>query len=291
MADQTQRRTQPNGERPSPPANRTPGWRVTPAPNGRGRVGKEGQPPTPSRSRWWIALAVVALLGLNLWISSQALKPNAPVRIPYSPTFLSQVKGGNVEQISSTGDSIQGTFKKAIRYPSNDANVQATTNFSTQVPSFANNQQLSGLLQDEGVTIDAQAPEQRAVGDREPDLRLRPDAAADRAVRVDHPPRQRRRRGRRPDVVRPLARAARRGLRPGDHVRGRRRDRRGQGRADRDRRFPQGARQVPQAWRAGSRAACCSAASPEPARRCSRARSPARRESRSSRCRRRSSSR
>ena len=158
MADQTQRRTQPNGERPSPPANRTPGWRVTPAPNGRGRVGKDGQPPTPSRSRWWIALAVVALLGLNLWISSQALKPNAPVRIPYSPTFLSQVKGGNVEQISSTGDSIQGTFKKAIRYPSNDANVQATTNFSTQVPSFANNSQLSGLLQDEGVTIDAQAP-------------------------------------------------------------------------------------------------------------------------------------
>jgi cell division protease FtsH len=131
---------------------------VTPSPNGRGRVGQDGKPPAPSRSRWWIALAVVALLGLNLWISSQALKPNAPVRIPYSPTFLSQVEGGNVEQISSTGDSIQGTFKNAIRYPSNDTNVQPTTNFSTQVPSFANNQELSSLLQKGHVTIDAQAP-------------------------------------------------------------------------------------------------------------------------------------
>ncbi|MGO9819980.1 MAG: ATP-dependent zinc metalloprotease FtsH [Solirubrobacteraceae bacterium] len=123
---------------------------------GRGRDSQ--QQPSPSRSRWWIAAAVAALLALNLWISSQALKPNAPVRIPYSPTFLTQVKDGNVEQISSTGDSIQGTFKNAIRYPPNETTVQPTTSFSTQVPSFANNSQLSSLLQDEGVTIDAQAP-------------------------------------------------------------------------------------------------------------------------------------
>ncbi len=156
MADQAQRRTPVNGERPSPPANRPPGWRGTPPPvMGRGR---DGQQPSPSRSRWWIALAVAALLAINLWISSQALQPNAPVRIPYYPTFVQQVKGGNVEQISSTGDSIQGTFKKALRYPAKDSAVQPTTNFSTQVPSFANNQELSSLLQSAGVTIDAQAP-------------------------------------------------------------------------------------------------------------------------------------
>jgi cell division protease FtsH len=101
---------------------------------------------------------VVVLLGLNLWISSQALQPNAPVRIPYSPTFLTQVKSGNVKEISSTGDSIQGTLKSAIRYPPGDQKVAAKTNFSTQVPSFANNSELSSLLQSEGVTIDAQAP-------------------------------------------------------------------------------------------------------------------------------------
>jgi cell division protease FtsH len=129
---------------------------VTPAPDGRGGGGQ--RPPTPTRSRWWIAAVIVVLLGLNLWISSQALQPNAPIRIPYSPTFLNQVKTGNVKEISSTGDSIQGTFKKAIAYPPSSSSVPPTTNFSTQVPSFANNQALSNTLQSAGVTIDAQKP-------------------------------------------------------------------------------------------------------------------------------------
>jgi cell division protease FtsH len=101
---------------------------------------------------------VVGLLALNLWISSQALQPNAPVRVPYSPTFLNQVKGNNVKQISSTGDAIQGTFKSAVRYPANDASVQPTSSFATQVPSFANNQELSTALQQHNVVIDAKAP-------------------------------------------------------------------------------------------------------------------------------------
>jgi cell division protease FtsH len=101
---------------------------------------------------------VVGLLAINLWISSQALKPNAPVRIPYSPNFLTQVQSGNVGAISSKGDAIQGSLKTAIRYPSGDTSVQPTTNFSTQVPSFANNSELLSLLQNHRVTIDAQNP-------------------------------------------------------------------------------------------------------------------------------------
>jgi cell division protease FtsH len=129
---------------------------VTPAPDGRGAG--EGPPPGPKRSRWWIAGVVVVLLALNLWISSQALQPKAPVRIPYSPTFLNQVKNGNVSQISSTGDSIQGIFKQALKYPPASSSARATTSFSTQVPTFANNQALSNLLVSAGVTIDAQKP-------------------------------------------------------------------------------------------------------------------------------------
>ena len=110
-------------------------------------------------SRWWIVGLVVVLLGLNLWISSQALKPNARVRIPYSPTFLTQVQNNNVKEISSTGDSIQGEFSKAITYPAGDKNATATVNFSTQVPSFADNNALSKLLQDHNVTIDAKSPD------------------------------------------------------------------------------------------------------------------------------------
>jgi cell division protease FtsH len=104
------------------------------------------------------AAAVVCLLALNLWISSSALSPNAPVRIPYSPTFLSQVQAGNVKQISSKGDSIQGTFKSAVRYPANDKSVTPATSFATQVPSFANNQQLSATLESKHVIIDATNP-------------------------------------------------------------------------------------------------------------------------------------
>ena len=101
---------------------------------------------------------MVGLLALNLWISSQALQPNAPVRIPYSPTFVNQVTNGNVSSVTTTGDAIQGTFKAALRYPANDPNAQPTTNFATQVPSFANGQGLVSLLQSKKVTIDAQAP-------------------------------------------------------------------------------------------------------------------------------------
>jgi cell division protease FtsH len=101
---------------------------------------------------------VVGLLGLNLWISSQALKPNAPIKIPYYPTFLNQVTDKNVQAINSKGDSITGTFKHAVKYPSDDTNAPESTNFATQVPSFANNNALEELLQSNGVTIDAQAP-------------------------------------------------------------------------------------------------------------------------------------
>jgi cell division protease FtsH len=157
MADQPSRRSPPPQRgRAQPPPPGQHGWRVTPAPNGRGTPEKP-RPPAPPRSRWWVAAAVVVcLLALNLWISSRALSPNAPVRIPYSPTFLSQVQAGNVKEISSKGDSIQGTFKTKVRYPANA--TAASTSFATQVPSFANNQQLSSTLQSKGVTIDAQQP-------------------------------------------------------------------------------------------------------------------------------------
>jgi len=131
---------------------------VTPAPDGRG-----GRSPNPPRGRLngrWLAVAlVVGLLALNLWISTQALQPHPRVRIPYSPTFLAELQSDNVSEISSTGDSIQGTFRHAVKYPSNDSSAQPTVNFSTQVPSFANDAQLFSELQQKQVTIDAKAPD------------------------------------------------------------------------------------------------------------------------------------
>ncbi len=140
--------------RPTRPSGQPPGWKVTPAPDGRGGGKPQGRPPN-NNFRWLMVLLVVGLLGLNLWISSQALQPNARVRIPYNPTFLTEVKQGNVSAISSTGDSIQGSFRHAIKYPTGSQAAQPTTSFSTQIPSFANNQQLETLLESESVTINA----------------------------------------------------------------------------------------------------------------------------------------
>jgi cell division protease FtsH len=102
-----------------------------------------------------VVLLVIALLALNLWISNQALQPATRVQIPYSPTFIQQVKDGNVNQISSTGDSIQGTFRKAVTYPPGSKSTQPTTLFSTQIPSFASGSELQSLLESDNVTINA----------------------------------------------------------------------------------------------------------------------------------------
>ncbi|MGH2856109.1 MAG: ATP-dependent metallopeptidase FtsH/Yme1/Tma family protein, partial [Solirubrobacteraceae bacterium] len=165
MADAPRRPTQqrdrapaPQRGRAQPPPPGSHGWRVTPAPDGRGAPAQPPRPPNSPRSRWWIAAVVVALLAINLWVSSQALQPNSPVKIPYYPTFINQVDAGNVKSINSTVDSINGTLSKPIRYPKSDTKAPESTNFTTQVPSFANNSKLEALLQQHNVTIDAQAP-------------------------------------------------------------------------------------------------------------------------------------
>jgi cell division protease FtsH len=130
-----------------------PGWKVTPAPDGRGR--QPSKPPSGPSLRWLAVLLIAVLLAINLWVSSMALAPNPRVQIPYSPTFLTQVSDGNVSSISSTGNSIQGTFKTAVKYPADSSSATATVYFSTQIPSFADDQQLLSLLENKGVVINA----------------------------------------------------------------------------------------------------------------------------------------
>lgn len=160
MADEPSNRPTPQVP-PSPPdrpRSRPPGWKVTPSPDGRGRRPDE-RPPKRPNPRWLVAALVVGLLALNLWISSQALSPNARVRIPYYPTFITQVRNDNVQEISSTVGAIQGSFKQAVTYPADDPKARPTTNFSTQIPSFANNAALEKLLEGHNVTINAQSPD------------------------------------------------------------------------------------------------------------------------------------
>ena len=103
-------------------------------------------------------VVVLGLLAVNLWVSSQALSPNARVQIPYLPTFWTQLQKGNVSSISSTSGAVQGTLKSAIRFPASSTSSTSTIYFSTQIPSFANNQQLFNELEKEGVTVNAKNP-------------------------------------------------------------------------------------------------------------------------------------
>src|SRR5579864_8158113 len=110
-------------------------------------------PPAPRfRVGWWVTLSIAALLLINYWAASMATQQAARVRIPYSPVFLHDVQAGTVKEIVSKGTAIQGTFTHKIRYQKS----KPTTRFSTEVPAFANTDELSRLLQAKGVTINAQ---------------------------------------------------------------------------------------------------------------------------------------
>ena len=149
-----ERETSPRSGRRSP----IPGWRVTPAPDGRGTPDPADQGPRRSNFRWGLIAAVIGLLALNLWISSQALQQSGRVAIPFFPTFLSEVKANNVRDVSATGASIDGTLKHAIRYPAHAKQSALTTIFSTQIPSFVPDWQIFPLLEKHNVTTDAQPP-------------------------------------------------------------------------------------------------------------------------------------
>ncbi|MDP9294036.1 MAG: ATP-dependent zinc metalloprotease FtsH [Actinomycetota bacterium] len=100
-------------------------------------------------------VVVLVLLAIN-YASVSLLGPGrAPsIDVPYNPTFLGQVRAGNVERISSQGETVQGKFKKPVRPPGN-AKGEAAKNFETEVPTFANEVELSRLLESKGVIVQA----------------------------------------------------------------------------------------------------------------------------------------
>src|SRR3954447_15388627 len=126
-----------------PPPGRDPGGRGTP---------KEKPPMLPFSWRRFIAVLAV-LLFLNYAIVAIFAPPEKRKRIPYTPTFIQEVQKGNVKEISSRGETLQGDFRKEFK----DAN-----HFETEVPTFADTKQLSRLLQEHKVTVNAKPPSERS---------------------------------------------------------------------------------------------------------------------------------
>ncbi|MFZ0972857.1 MAG: ATP-dependent zinc metalloprotease FtsH [Solirubrobacteraceae bacterium] len=153
----SQLRSGPDHRKPMPRDHR--GWRVAPSPDGRGAPDPP-QTRAPHRSRWfiWFAAGLLAFNLASVFLFSHGGQQR--VKVPFSPYFLSQVQSGRVASIASKGDTIQGTFKSAERYPASDTKATPTTLFATQVPSFWNNDQLTALLRSEGVEVNAQSTTQ-----------------------------------------------------------------------------------------------------------------------------------
>ncbi len=64
---------------------------------------------------------LLALFVLN-WLLVQVFAPaEERIAVPYTPTFLTQVRDGNVKEISSEGDTVQGEFKKEVNYEGDKA--------------------------------------------------------------------------------------------------------------------------------------------------------------------------
>ena len=171
------------------------------------------------------------------------------MRIPYSPQFLEQVEKGNVKRISSTGETVNGEFKKEVTYPPDDKEAEPAKQLRHRDPDLRQHGGAVEAAAGQGRDHLRRADQPRPRRADEHHRRLRPGDPARRPVRVP-----RAARGRRADEragrLRALPRAARGvGLDEG-HVRRRGGDRRGQVRAHRGRRLPQEPRPLPAPRRA-----------------------------------------
>jgi cell division protease FtsH len=111
------------------------------------------------RSRSLIVF-LIALLGVNLLISFLTSGAAERPRVPYQPFFIQQVQTQNVKEISSKGDSIEGELKTEANYdPPGDDEPVKVTKFKTEVPSFIDHAQLTNVLTQSGVLINAEAPD------------------------------------------------------------------------------------------------------------------------------------
>ncbi len=149
----------PDPRTPPPPqqgGKNKPGWRVAPAPDGRG-----AQPQRPPMIPWSPRRFIVILIGLFVlnWALVQIFAPaEKEIRVPYTPTFLNQLRGDNVKEISSTGETLQGEFKKDVTYEDESAK-----RFETEVPTFADEEQLANLLEQHDVVVNAKPPGSRSL--------------------------------------------------------------------------------------------------------------------------------
>ena len=140
------------------PDQRTP---LPPRDPDRGDLRVEGAPKKPPMIPWSGRRFVAILLGLFVlnWLIVAVFAPaEERIRVTYNPTFLHEVRDGNVKEISSRGETVQGEFRKEVKYKDNSAK-----GFETEIPTFADERELSQLLSERNVTVNAEPPNSRSL--------------------------------------------------------------------------------------------------------------------------------
>ncbi|NUW43075.1 ATP-dependent zinc metalloprotease FtsH [Nonomuraea rhodomycinica] len=116
----------------------------------------EGLPGTPGgrpKINWW-RFAVTLFVVYAVFFLASSFFDNSQVETISYTQFTQQVNAKNVKEIYATGLSVEGDLKSAAKDP--DSDNQTYTQFRTEIPAFADTDQLSQQLQGSGVDIKAE---------------------------------------------------------------------------------------------------------------------------------------
>jgi cell division protease FtsH len=103
----------------------------------------------PGGKRFWILVAF--LLALNWWVAREASRPATRLQVPYT-FFRQEVAQGNVAEVTSKADQIEGLFRSGVSF-----NGKSALRFETRRPAFADDQ-LLGMLIAQRVVVNARPP-------------------------------------------------------------------------------------------------------------------------------------
>jgi cell division protease FtsH len=107
------------------------------------------------RNRAFVVV-LLTLLAVNLALSFVTGRPAERTRVPYQPFFVQQLEAGNVREITSQEDSLEGALKRAASYdPAGKDKAVKVTRFKTQVPAFIDRAELTREVTRQDVVINA----------------------------------------------------------------------------------------------------------------------------------------
>ena len=134
---------------PGPSSGRTP-WRVEGSRDAHQHAGHAGRGGLPGGRAIWLVL--LAMFAVNWAIAARVPSGHQRLTVPYS-YFRQQAQTGNVAEVSSKGDIIQGKLRRNVRYPAGGKG-KVTHLFQTTRPAFADDR-LLGLLLSKGTEVNA----------------------------------------------------------------------------------------------------------------------------------------